>query len=299
VASLEGLLEERGILVADGGMGTLLMSMGMTPEAPPELWNADAPDRIRGIHDAYVEAGADILLTNTFGGTTMRLGHKGLADRAAELNRAGVELAREAAEAAGHPVLVAGSMGPAGALMEPLGSLGAARAEELFTAQAAVLAEAGVDILWMETMSALEEMSAAVAAASGRGVPVVATMSFDTNGRTMMGVPPADLGAWWVAHDLQPAAIGANCGIGPKETVAAVGAMAETAPGTLLIAKGNCGRPVLDCDSNVTYPVGPAGMGDYAREAVAAGARIIGACCGSTPAHIAEIRRAVDEARGA
>jgi 5-methyltetrahydrofolate--homocysteine methyltransferase len=285
--------------VADGGMGTMLQEQGSAGDVPPEAWNVEEPDRIEGIHSRYVAAGTDILLTNTFGGTRLRLAHRGLEDRATELNGAAVEIARRAVSGADRPVLVGGSMGPTGVLMEPFGPLSRGGAEEEFGAQAAALAGAGVDILWIETMSSLEEMGAAVIAAGRYGRPVVATMSFDTNGRTMMGVAPAALGQWWNDAGSPPAAIGANCGVDPVETIAAVAEIAGAASGAVLVAKSNCGRPETDPDGGTVYPVGPDAMETYVRDADAAGARIIGACCGSTPAHIAEIRRVVDGLRAA
>jgi len=251
------------------------------------------PDIVAGIHTEYVEAGADIILTNTFGGTAARLGHFGLEDRGAELNAAGVEIARQVATAAGRHVAVAGSMGPTGELFAPYGPLDEVRAQELFADQAKALADARADVIWIETMSSLDEVAAAYDAASDTGVPIVTTMSFDTHGKTMMGVSAADLGAWADSQQQPLSAIGANCGIGPDDVVAAASELAKEAPDTPVVAKANCGLPVF-VDGELQYPLRPDEMPPYATAAIGAGARIIGACCGSVPGHIAAIRMTVD-----
>jgi 5-methyltetrahydrofolate--homocysteine methyltransferase len=287
------LLENRGVLVADGGMGTLLMGRGIDPDHAPELWNVEHPEQIAGIHRAYVGAGADIILTNTFGGTRIRLTHRGLADRTEELNRAAVGIARSVADGAERPVLVGGSIGPTGSLFEPFGDLTPDQAEKVFGEQIDALVAAGIDAIWIETMSSIEELTAAHAAASRFDLPAITTMSFDTKGHTMMGVAPAALAEWWSMTESAPFALGANCGIDPEDTVAVVADITEVLPEAVVIAKGNCGLPVLD-GVEVRYPVGPDGMAAYARRAIGAGARIIGACCGSTPEHIGVIRETVD-----
>ncbi len=277
------------VLIADGGMGTLLLERGLKRGQCPELLNVEQAQLIADIHRQYVDAGADIILTNTFGGTAPRLENFGLSDRVRELNAAGAAIAREAAAAAGRPVAVAGSMGPIGEMFAPFGPLDPKRAIEAFGEQAGALAEAGVDALWIETMSSLDELDAAFTAAAGTGLPTVATMSFDTHGRTMMGVGPSQLGEWAGRQTEAPAAIGANCGVGPSDVVAAVEAMAAT--GIATVAKANCGLPRL-IDGVVRYPLQPTDMPEYTAAALAAGARIVGACCGSTPAHVASIRGA-------
>ena len=291
--SLEDLLRQRGVLVADGAMGTALFDLGLESGGCPELLNVDRPDLIRKVHAGYLEAGADIILTNTFGGNRSRLALHGLEGRVRELNRAAVAIAREAAAAVDRPVLVAGSIGPTGELFAPLGPLTVAAATEIFDEQAAALVAAGVDVLWIETISSWEELQGAVDAARGRGVPVVTTLSFDTNGHTMMGIAPTAFGEW--GHDAAepPMAIGANCGVGPPDIVQAVAAIAAAAPEAVVVAKGNCGIPLYKDDA-LAYPTGPEQMADYTRLAVRAGARIVGACCGSGFDHVAVIRRTVD-----
>jgi len=287
----QDLLAERGVLVADGAMGTVLFDLGLETGGCPELLNVERPDLVQKVHQGYYEAGADIVLTNTFGGSAARLKLHNMEDRVAELNRAAVAIAKKAGAEIDHPTLVAGSIGPTGELFEPLGPLTRDEGIALFSEQCEALVDAGVDILWIETLSSWEELDAAVTAASGRGVPVAATLSFDTNGHTMMGLAPADYGTWWQEHQI--AALGANCGVGPSDVVQAAGEIHGTAPEAIVIAKGNCGIPLYK-DEQLVYPTGPDAMADYTELAVRSGASIVGACCGSGFEHIAAIRAAVD-----
>jgi methionine synthase I (cobalamin-dependent) len=289
----EELLSSREVLVADGAMGTALFDLGLEAGGCPELLNVERPELIRKVHSGYLEAGADIILTNTFGGNRSRLALHGLGNRVGELNRAAVAIARRAAAIAGRPVVVAGSIGPTGELFEPLGPLTTTAGTEIFAEQVTALVAAGVDVLWIETLSSWEELQAAVDAARGRGVPVVTTLSFDTNGHTMMGIAPAAFGEWGRDAGESPIAIGANCGVGPPDIVQAVVGIASAAPETVVVAKGNCGLPLYKDDA-LAYPTGPEQMADYTRLAVRAGARIVGACCGSGFDHVAVIRRTVD-----
>ncbi len=287
------MLDERRVLVADGAMGTALFDLGLETGGCPELLNVERPELIARVHDGYLDAGADIVLTNTFGGSRTRLALHGLSERVAELNRAAVAIARERVDRRDRCALVAGSIGPTGELFEPLGPMTHAEGVAVFSEQAEALAAAGVDVLWIETISSWEELSAAVEAASGREVPVVATLSFDTNGRTMMGIDPAEYGRWWEERGRPTVALGANCGVGPPDVVEAARAIAAAAPDAVVVAKGNCGIPLYK-EEALTYPSTPDDMGAYAELAVRSGARIVGACCGSGFEHIAEIRRAVD-----
>ncbi|MCL1599015.1 MAG: betaine--homocysteine S-methyltransferase [Actinomycetia bacterium] len=286
------LLATGEVLVADGAMGSLLFDRGLEAGGCPELLNVDRPDIVAAIHREYVDAGADIILTNTFGGTRARLSHYRLDDRVTELNAAGVALARAIGAEERRPVAIAGSMGPTGELFAPYGPLDNGRALELFTEQAIALKGAGVDLLWIETMSSIDELSAAHMAASETDLPIAAMMSFDSHGRTMMGVSANDLGSWAVNQSRLPRAIGANCGIGPVDVVEAVHAMSGEAPGITLIAKANCGLPVM-VGGELQYPERPNDMARYTAEAIRSGARIIGVCCGSTPDHVARIKREV------
>ncbi len=241
---------------------------------------------MRAVHQGFVDAGSDLLLTNSFGANRMRLALHGAEARVAELNQAAARLAREAGEAAGRPVLVAGDIGPTGEIFAPVGSFTAAEGEAVFAEQAAALAEGGVDLLWIETISSAEELAAAVAGAAQTGLPVVATMTFDTRGRTMMGLTCE--AAMRLCDDLavRPAAFGANCGTGPAQLVESVlGLMRAARPGDAIVAKGNCGLPHYH-DGEIRYDGTPEIMADYACLARDAGARIIGGCCGTTPRHI-------------
>jgi 5-methyltetrahydrofolate--homocysteine methyltransferase len=278
-------------VLVDGGMGTLLQDRGLDDGGAGELWNADRPDEIRGCHQAYAEAGARLLTTNTFGGTRPRLQMHGLEARVLELNRASAALARVVADA--HGILVAGDLGPTGELMEPLGTMSAADAQAIFEEQLRGLAEGGIDLVLVETMSDLGEVRAAVAAARSvvPDLPVVATLSFDTNLRTMMGVRPADAVTALAAEGVD--AVGANCGRGPAEMATIAAQLAEARPaGLLLVAQSNAGLPQVVGD-HFEYDATPADMAEHARELHELGIDLIGGCCGSTPAHLAAMSDAV------
>ena len=291
MTSLSTLLHEKGCVLADGAIGTNLFAKGLETGDAPELWNCDQPDKISELLHEFIEAGADILLTNSFGANRFRLALHQADSRVAELNAAAVRLAKEAAATSDRTILVAGDMGPTGELFAPLGALTKDDAVAAFTEQATALAEAGADLLWIETMSSLEEVEAAIIAANSTGLPVLATMTFDTAGRTMMGITPAD----FVSHidALGVAGVGANCGIGPAELLDSILLMAEAKPNPLLIAKGNCGIPSY-VEGEIHYHGTPELMADYALCARAAGAQIIGGCCGTTPVHLAAMREALD-----
>ena len=291
--TFEQLLTEAGTLVADGAMGTTLFEMGLESGGCPELLNVEQPDLVQRVHQAFVDAGADIVLTNTFGGNRRRLALHRLEDRVVELNAAAVRIAAAVRDATDRPVVVAGSIGPTGDLFEPLGPLDHRQGVAVFAEQAKALAEAGADVLWIETLSSWEELAAAVEGCSGLGLPVTVTLSFDTNGKTMMGLAPSEFGEWWASQAEPPLAIGANCGIGPGDAVAAAFDITGVAPDVPVITKANCGLPLYKSEAP-EYPVGPDGMADYVELAVRSGAKIIGSCCGSTPSHVAAIRAAVD-----
>lgn len=294
---LTEMLSRRPWLMADGAMGSNLFGMGLLSGDAPELWNETHPERIAELHRSFVDAGADILLTNSFGGTAHRLKLHQAQDRVHELNLAAARIARGVADASAREVLVAGSMGPTGEIMQPIGALSHEEARDAFAAQARGLAEGGVDLLWIETMSSREEVEAAIAGAATVGLPIVCTLSFDTNGRTMMGLSPSDFSA--LAQQISPrvAACGANCGLGAAEVVACIHNLAEaaSASGTdlVLVAKGNCGIPQY-VDGAIVYNGTPELMAVYARMSFDAGARIIGGCCGTTPAHLRAMRQALE-----
>lgn len=284
-------LAEAPFLLADGATGTNLFAMGLANGEAPELWLDSHPDRIAALHRAFVEAGADIILTNSFGGNARRLMLHGLQHRARALNRRAAEIAREVADAAGRPVVIAGSVGPTGDLLAPLGPLTEAEAAEVFAEQIAGLKDGGADVAWIETMSAPEEMRAAATAAAQAGLPWTLTASFDTAGRTMMGMLPDAFASFAATLPTAPLAIGANCGVGAADLLVSVLGMGDAA--VPVIAKANAGIPVVQGDQ-VIYSGTPELMEIYAHLAIDAGARIVGGCCGTTPAHLAAMRRALD-----
>ncbi|MGQ9490053.1 MAG: betaine--homocysteine S-methyltransferase [Anaerolineae bacterium] len=288
---LIAFLSEHPFVLGDGAMGTMLQAAGLPAGASPELWNVERPEVVRAIHQGYVDAGAQVITTNTFGGTRYRLGRDNLADRVHELNLAGARLARQVADAAGRPVLVAGDIGPTGEILAPLGTLQPAEAQAAFAEQAAALAEGGVDFILIETMSALEEVEAAVAAARATGLPIAATLTFDTHFRTMMGVKPAQ--AVKALYNMGVRVIGANCGNGPAEIERVIGEMVAVKPeDVFLVAQSNAGLPKYD-KGKIWYEGTPEVMAEYALKMKALGIRYIGACCGSTPAHIAAMGQAL------
>ena len=284
-------LAARPWLLADGATGTNYFQMGLQSGDAPELWNFEHPDRARQLHLQFIEAGADIILTNTFGGNRQRLKLHNGQDRVREINIAAAKIAREAAS--GKPVYVAGSMGPTGDIFEPVGSMTHEEGVKAFAEQAAALKEGGVDVLWIETLSSEEELRAAVEGAATTGLPIVTTMSFDTNGRTMMGITPKAFGALAATLIAQPVAIGANCGVGASELIATVLGITAARPDAAVVAKGNCGVPQY-ADGHIHYSGTPELMAEYARMALDAGAKIIGGCCGTSPEHLAAMRRALE-----
>ncbi len=284
-------------MLADGAMGTMLFAQGLTSGDAPETWNLTQPDVIRRIHRGYLDAGARLLLTNTFGGNRLRLGLHRLDDKVDLLNRTAAILLKAEVRAAGGEALVAGDIGPSGEIMAPLGTLERDEAVDVFAEQAAALVAGGADVLWIETMSDLGEVEAAIAGArrAAPATPVVATMTFDTRGHTMMGVSPEQAVEALVA--LGADAIGANCGNGPDELVPVIDRMRAAAPDVTLVAKSNVGMPVF-VDARAVYPTEPATMAAEGLRMRDAGARVIGACCGSTPAHLAAMADALGVARG-
>ena len=288
------LLAERPWLLADGATGTSLFARGLQSGDAPELWNLERPEDIRAHYRSFIEAGSDIVLTNTFGGTANRLKLHKAEGKLREINVAAARLLKQEAQAAGRQVVVAGSMGPTGELFEPLGPLTHADGVAAFKAQAEALAEGGADVLWIETISAEAEVRAAVEGASGTGLPIVVTLSFDTNGRTMMGITPKQWAALATSLPTPLSGFGGNCGVGASELVAAMIGLSEHSPANaVLVAKSNCGVPAW-VDGEIVYSGTPKLMADYARLARDAGARIIGGCCGTTPTHVAAMKASLD-----
>ncbi len=290
-ASLTDLLASEAVLLADGATGTNYFAMGLESGEPPEFWITEHPERVIALHQQFVDAGADIILTDTFGCNRHRLKLHNAQLRVHELAKRAAELARQVADAAERPVVVAGSVGPTGELFEPLGQLTDAEAIETFTEQIAGLRDGGADVVWFETMSAPEEIRAAAQAAINVGIPYLATMSFDTAGRTMMGLKPDLLESVFEGLSVPPVAIGANCGVGASDVLVSVGEMKNFQ--NLLVCKGNCGIPKFH-GTTISYSGTPELMGNYAVLAADAGVRIVGGCCGTTPTHVAAMRDALD-----
>jgi 5-methyltetrahydrofolate--homocysteine methyltransferase len=289
---MSGLLEtlqSGGHILGDGAMGTMLQDAGLTDGGAPELWNVEHPDRIEAILEAYAAAGSNLITTCTFGGTRPRLEMHDLGDRVFELNKAGAEVARTVVDR--HPgSYVLGDVGPSGELMEPMGSLTPEAAQELFAEQIRGLVAGGADAILIETMSDLGEVEAAVRAAQTEapGLPILATMSFDTNLHTMMGVKPGQAVTAIAAMGVP--IIGANCGRGVDEmSVIAADMVAARPEGVFLMTQSNAGLPKLVGDEFL-YDGAPEVMADWATEMRDIGIDVIGACCGSTPEHIAAMR---------
>lgn len=295
---LSALLAERDWVLGDGATGTTLFAMGLASGDAPELWNVEAPDNIRALHKGFIDAGSDLILTNSFGGSRYRLKLHDAQDRVFELNKAAAEIAREMADASGRTVIVAGSMGPTGEILEPVGALSWSDAAAAFEEQAEGLMAGGADVLWAETISSREELSAAAEAARRLGAPFCGTLSFDTAGRTMMGVTSKDYVALTAALPAPPVAFGANCGVGASDLLRTLLGFQAAAPEAVLIAKANAGVPKY-VDGAIVYDGSPEVMAAYATLARRAGARIIGGCCGATPAHLTAMRAALEAGEGA
>jgi 5-methyltetrahydrofolate--homocysteine methyltransferase len=275
---------EKSLLVSDGAMGTMLQDAGLIDGGAPELWNVEHPDRIENVLEAYAAAGARFITTNTFGGTRGRLAMHGLETRVAELNQAAAEIARRVADR--HPgTFVMGDIGPSGDLMEPMGTLTLESGQELFAEQIRGLVAGGVDAILIETMSDLGEVEAAINAAKEIAplLPIIVTMSFDTNLRTMMGVKPAMAVKQLSALGVR--IIGANCGRGVDEMLQIAKELVDARPdGVYIITQSNAGLPKLQGDAFV-YDGTPEEMAKYAEAMKELGVNIIGSCCGSTPSH--------------
>jgi len=281
---LKDHLAQGKLLIADGATGTMLMAAGLPAGAAPELWNAERPEQVLKLYQAYLDAGSQIILTNTFGGSRIKLAKTGLAERTHELNLAAARLARQAA---GEAAYVAGDIGPTGELMAPMGTLTYEQALEAFSEQARALAEGSVEAIWIETMSDLAEARAAVTAARQEtNLPVICSLSFGRKARTIMGVTPSQ-----AALELWPlglTAIGANCGEGLEMIPEVLAQMRQALPEATLIAKPNAGLPKL-VDGKTVYDLEPAQFASRMSGFVEQGAQIIGSCCGSSPAYISAL----------
>ena len=281
-----------GILVADGATGSNLQKMGLKAGQPPEDLIIDSPDIVFKLESMFVEAGSDIILTCTFGGTRLRMKDSKYRERAPEVNTRAAELARKAASTR-TGALVAGSMGPVGALVKPYGPLEAEEVKAAFAEQAKALTEGGVDLLLIETMFAFEEATAAFEGArSVTDLPIVVSFSYDRGTRSMMGVKPKDVMKKY--SEMGAAMVGANCGTTLENMELIVKEYAETAPNFPIWAKPNAGVPHIDVQTEQSiYDMTPEDMAVFAKKYVALGARVVGGCCGSTPEHVAAIAKAV------
>ncbi|MGH1465398.1 MAG: betaine--homocysteine S-methyltransferase [Cognatishimia sp.] len=291
--ALSRLLETQDWLLADGATGTNLFNMGLTSGDAPELWNEEHPDRIKKLYQFAVDSGSDLFLTNSFGGNASRLKLHDAAHRARELSRIAAELGREVADKAGRTVIVAGSVGPTGDIMQPVGTLSHADAVEMFHEQAEGLKEGGADVCWLETISAPEEFRAAAEGFALAGMDWCGTMSFDTAGRTMMGVTSADLVKLVEELPNPPIGFGANCGTGASDLLRTVLGFAAQGTERPIISKGNAGIPKY-VDGHIHYDGTPELMADYAVMARDAGATIIGGCCGTMAEHLVAMREALE-----
>ncbi len=291
--ALSALLETRDWLMADGATGTTLFNMGLTSGDAPEMWNVEHPDRIRALYSGPVEAGSDLFLTNSFGGTASRLKLHDAQNRVGELNRVAAEIGREVADTAGRTVVVAGSMGPTGEIMEPMGPLSFDGAVEMFHEQADALKDGGADVLWVETISSPDEYKAAARAAELADMPWCGTMSFDTAGRTMMGLTSSDLAKLITTLPNPPIGYGANCGVGASDLLRTVLGFSAAGSEQPIIAKGNAGIPKF-VHGHIHYDGTPELMADYAVLARDCGATIIGGCCGTTTEHLAKMCEALE-----
>ncbi len=293
MSKLTEMLAEKNVLLADGATGTNLFEMGLTSGMAPEIWNLELAENITRLHQSFVDAGSDILVTNSFGASARRLHLHDLQHRVHEINARAAEIAAQCAAKSGRNIVIAGSVGPTGDLFAPLGELTYEQAVEVFIEQIRGLKDGGADVAWIETMSAPEEIKAAAEAAAEVGLPFTVTVSFDTAGRSMMGLSPNDFATSMQALGTTPEAIGSNCGVGASDLLFALLTMMDAAKNMPVIAKANAGIPHVHGDS-VKYSGTPDLMEDYARLAIDVGARIIGGCCGNSPEHVAKMRKGID-----
>jgi 5-methyltetrahydrofolate--homocysteine methyltransferase len=281
-------LQSGKILVLDGATGTNLQRRGLPTGMPSDLWVMDNPEGVLQLHRDFLQAGSDILLTDTFGSSRIHLGHAGLVDRFEETNRRAVALAREVVQ--GTAALVAGSMGPLGEMLEPYGLLAEEEAVRAYAEQAGLLAEGGVDLLVIETQFDMNEAKAAIRGAqSVSDLPIVCSFSYDRGTRSMMGVKPAQVGGELSGAGV--AALGINCGRSNADNLKALHELRQ-ATSLPIWFKPNAGLPHTDESGVLAYDVTPEMMGAMVPEWAAAGARLVGGCCGTSPEHLKAIAQA-------
>jgi 5-methyltetrahydrofolate--homocysteine methyltransferase len=285
--TIQSQIKEKGYLLADGATGTNLFDMGLESGYSPEFWNLEFPERVKANHESFIRAGSDIVLTNSFGANEYRLALHNAENKVEELNFEAASIAKESSKKFEKHVFIAGSIGPTGEILEPLGVLSKTDAQAAFRKQALALKDGGADLLWIETMSSEEEMEAALLGAKESSLPIICSYSFDTHGKSMMGLEPSKLAE--LARKFYPDVIGygANCGIGASELIGSLICFktSKKNDNLLLIAKGNCGVPEFKGDA-IVYNGTPEMMAKYARHARDMGASIIGGCCGTTHVHI-------------
>ncbi len=275
-------------LVLDGATGTNLQQRGLPAGTPSDVWVIDNPEAVKQLHRDFLEAGSDIILTNTFGSTRLHLEHAGLADRFEQTNRRAVELARQVVE--GTETLVGGSMGPLGEMLQPYGMLSDADAEAAYADQACILSDAGVDLLVIETQYDLNEARAAIRGArSVTDLPLVCSFSYDRGTRTMMGVNPAQMGKELSGAGVS--ALGINCGRSLEDNLKALQELRQVTDLPVWF-KPNAGLPHNNADGNLQYDVTPEMMAAQVAQWFANGARLVGGCCGTSPEHLMAIAQA-------
>ncbi len=282
-----------GPLLADGAMGTMIYSKGISFEQCFDALNLTQPGLIGSIHDAYLAAGAELLETNTFGATRIRLEEHGLADKVADINIAGVRIAQEARDARGVDAFIAGSIGPLGRFLQPYGPISVAEAEAAFREQAEALITAGVDLIILETFSYLDEILVAIRAVRAiSDIPLIAEMTFGEDAHTPSGHPPEIVAQ--VLADAGADVVGANCGTGPAGVLAVLEQMVAAGVDVPLSAMPNAGFPTR-VSQRLFYPSSPQYFAEYARRFVALGVSVVGGCCGTTPEHIAAMAQALQK----
>ena len=288
------LLASQGYILTDGATGTNLFNMGLASGEAPEIWNKDFPEKIKNLYRQSIIAGSDLFLTNSFGGNASRLALHGASDQAYELSKLSAKLGIEVKAEFDWDLIMAGSVGPSGDLMAPLGELSFSKAVEIFEEQISGLVDGGVDLVWIETMSAIDEFKAAVEAASLVGISWIGTMSFDTSGRTMMGIKSSDFVEEVENLPNAPLAYGANCGVGASDLLRTILGFVNAGASLPLVAKGNAGIPKF-VDGKIHYDGSPELMARYAKMSLGCGAKIIGGCCGTTPEHLVAMKFALQD----
>jgi len=289
---LSKMLKENDWILADGGTGTELFKMGLTSGDAPELWNIEYPDKVKQLYKSFLDEGSDLILTNSFGSNSARLKLHGQEKNSYMLSKKSAEIGKEIISNYNRPIVLAGSIGPTGEMIEPIGSMTYNEAINIFKEQSEGLKDGGADILWIETMSHFDEFKAAVDAAKSLNMEWCGTMSFDTSGRTMMGITPLEFKNLILKLDHKPIAFGANCGVGSSDLLRTIKSFINK--DIKIIAKGNAGIPKFK-GGKIVYDGTPEIMAKYACYARDLGASIIGGCCGTTPLHIREMKKSLSE----